>query len=90
MVLSGCSPPQMWVQERLPLARSTEHGTDLPSVQRLAKRNEVSLGAVLAPTTLNSPFGATQPMGDPHCDTHPAGRRCRRSWGAMPPAWPRC
>ncbi|XP_064309054.1 spectrin beta chain, erythrocytic isoform X2 [Phalacrocorax carbo] len=31
---------KLWVQERLPLARSTEHGTDLPSVQRLAKRNE--------------------------------------------------
>ncbi|CAM9502832.1 unnamed protein product [Bubo scandiacus] len=30
----------LWVQERLPLARSTEYGTDLPSVQRLAKRNE--------------------------------------------------
>uniref|UniRef100_A0A663FIN8 Spectrin beta chain n=1 Tax=Aquila chrysaetos chrysaetos TaxID=223781 RepID=A0A663FIN8_AQUCH len=30
----------LWVQERLPLARSTEHGSDLPSVQRLAKRNE--------------------------------------------------
>ncbi|KAM9223528.1 spectrin beta chain, erythrocytic-like [Leptosomus discolor] len=30
----------LWVQERLPLARSTEHGTDLPSVQRLSKRNE--------------------------------------------------
>ncbi|XP_059681849.1 spectrin beta chain, erythrocytic [Gavia stellata] len=30
----------LWVQERLPLARSTEHGTDLPSVQRLAKRNQ--------------------------------------------------
>ncbi|NWW97860.1 SPTB1 protein, partial [Caloenas nicobarica] len=30
----------MWVQERLPLARSTEHGTDLPSMQRLARRNE--------------------------------------------------
>ncbi|NXI46190.1 SPTB1 protein, partial [Galbula dea] len=30
----------MWVQERLPLAKSTEHGTDLPSVQRLTKRNE--------------------------------------------------
>ncbi|NXF54560.1 SPTB1 protein, partial [Oceanites oceanicus] len=30
----------LWVQERLPLAKSTEHGTDLPSVQRLAKRNE--------------------------------------------------
>ncbi|XP_069713311.1 spectrin beta chain, erythrocytic [Phaenicophaeus curvirostris] len=30
----------LWVQERLPLARLTEHGTDLPSVQRLAKRNE--------------------------------------------------
>ncbi|XP_075019574.1 spectrin beta chain, erythrocytic isoform X2 [Calonectris borealis] len=30
----------LWAQERLPLARSTEHGTDLPSVQRLAKRNE--------------------------------------------------
>uniref|UniRef100_A0A8C8AIR1 Spectrin beta chain n=1 Tax=Otus sunia TaxID=257818 RepID=A0A8C8AIR1_9STRI len=30
----------LWVQERLPLVRSTEHGTDLPSVQRLAKRNE--------------------------------------------------
>ncbi|NXW55501.1 SPTB1 protein, partial [Eurystomus gularis] len=29
-----------WVQERLPLARSAEHGTDLPSVQRLTKRNE--------------------------------------------------
>ncbi|NXD87920.1 SPTB1 protein, partial [Halcyon senegalensis] len=34
----------LWVQERLPLARSTEHGTDLPSVQRLTKRNEVSPG----------------------------------------------
>ncbi|KAM9278608.1 spectrin beta chain, erythrocytic [Morus bassanus] len=31
---------KLWVQERLPLARSTEHGTDLPSVQHLAKRNE--------------------------------------------------
>ncbi|XP_071618431.1 spectrin beta chain, erythrocytic [Heliangelus exortis] len=30
----------LWVQERLPLATSTEHGTDLPSVQRLTKRNE--------------------------------------------------
>ncbi|NXX99778.1 SPTB1 protein, partial [Centropus bengalensis] len=30
----------LWVQERLPLVRSTEHGTDLQSVQRLAKRNE--------------------------------------------------
>ncbi|XP_053923064.1 spectrin beta chain, erythrocytic isoform X1 [Cuculus canorus] len=30
----------LWVQERLPLARSTEHGTDLQSVQCLAKRNE--------------------------------------------------
>ncbi|NXP71229.1 SPTB1 protein, partial [Ramphastos sulfuratus] len=30
----------LWVQERLPLARSMEHGTDLPSVQRLTKRNE--------------------------------------------------
>ncbi|XP_021258299.1 spectrin beta chain, erythrocytic isoform X2 [Numida meleagris] len=30
----------LWVQERMPWARSTEHGTDLQSVQRLAKRNE--------------------------------------------------
>ncbi|NWZ81052.1 SPTB1 protein, partial [Poecile atricapillus] len=30
----------LWVQERLSLARSTDHGTDLPSVQRLTKRNE--------------------------------------------------
>ncbi|NXA14839.1 SPTB1 protein, partial [Sapayoa aenigma] len=30
----------LWVQERLSLVRSTDHGTDLPSVQRLAKRNE--------------------------------------------------
>ncbi|NXH18808.1 SPTB1 protein, partial [Bucco capensis] len=30
----------LWVQERLPLARSTEHGTDLLSVLRLTKRNE--------------------------------------------------
>ncbi|NXH58700.1 SPTB1 protein, partial [Rhabdornis inornatus] len=30
----------LWVQERLSLARSTDHGTDLPSLQRLTKRNE--------------------------------------------------
>ncbi|NXQ30314.1 SPTB1 protein, partial [Alaudala cheleensis] len=30
----------LWVQERLSLAKSTDHGTDLPSVQRLTKRNE--------------------------------------------------
>ncbi|KAI1232632.1 Spectrin beta chain, partial [Lamprotornis superbus] len=36
----GCSFLQLWVQERLSLARSTDHGTDLPSVQRLTKRNE--------------------------------------------------
>ncbi|XP_042641312.1 spectrin beta chain, erythrocytic isoform X2 [Tyto alba] len=30
----------LWVRERLPLVTSTEHGTDLPSVQRLTKRNE--------------------------------------------------
>ncbi|CAN8214550.1 unnamed protein product [Coccothraustes coccothraustes] len=30
----------LWVQERLSLARSTDHGTDLQSVQRLTKRNE--------------------------------------------------
>ncbi|NWV33603.1 SPTB1 protein, partial [Grantiella picta] len=30
----------LWVQERLSLARSTDYGTDLPSVQRLTKRNE--------------------------------------------------
>ncbi|XP_063014503.1 spectrin beta chain, erythrocytic [Melospiza melodia melodia] len=30
----------LWVQERLSLARSTDHGTDLASVQRLTKRNE--------------------------------------------------
>ncbi|KAJ7416073.1 Spectrin beta chain, erythrocytic [Willisornis vidua] len=30
----------LWVQERLSLVKSTDHGTDLPSVQRLAKRNE--------------------------------------------------
>lgn len=50
-VLIGCCHLQLWVQERLPLARSTEHGTDLPSVQRLAKRNEVSVGAGKAPIT---------------------------------------
>uniref|UniRef100_A0A8U7P461 Spectrin beta chain n=1 Tax=Corvus moneduloides TaxID=1196302 RepID=A0A8U7P461_CORMO len=38
--LTGCSFLQLWVQERLSLARSTDHGTDLPSVQRLTKRNE--------------------------------------------------
>uniref|UniRef100_A0A8D2MJV0 Nucleoporin 160 n=1 Tax=Zonotrichia albicollis TaxID=44394 RepID=A0A8D2MJV0_ZONAL len=30
----------LWVQERLSLARSTDHGTNLASVQRLTKRNE--------------------------------------------------
>ncbi|KAM6275011.1 spectrin beta chain, erythrocytic [Porphyrio hochstetteri] len=30
----------LWVQERLLLTRSTDHGTDLPSIQRMTKRNE--------------------------------------------------
>ncbi|NXV72256.1 SPTB1 protein, partial [Atlantisia rogersi] len=30
----------LWVQERLPLARSMDHGTNLPSIQRMTKRNE--------------------------------------------------
>ncbi|KGL81922.1 Spectrin beta chain, erythrocytic, partial [Tinamus guttatus] len=30
----------LWVQERLPRARSTDHGTDLQTVQRLMKKNE--------------------------------------------------
>ncbi|POI25971.1 hypothetical protein CIB84_010279, partial [Bambusicola thoracicus] len=30
----------LWVQERMPWARSTENGTNLQTVQRLAKRNE--------------------------------------------------
>ncbi|XP_064369425.1 spectrin beta chain, erythrocytic isoform X2 [Dromaius novaehollandiae] len=30
----------LWVQERLPRARSTDHGTDLQTVQRLMKRNQ--------------------------------------------------
>jgi len=42
-VLSRCSCPQLWVQERMPWAKSTETGTNLQTVQRLAKRNEVSV-----------------------------------------------
>ncbi|NXD18393.1 SPTB2 protein, partial [Nothocercus nigrocapillus] len=30
----------LWVQERLPRARSTDHGTNLQTVQRLMKKNE--------------------------------------------------
>uniref|UniRef100_A0A8B9PHB0 Spectrin beta chain n=1 Tax=Apteryx owenii TaxID=8824 RepID=A0A8B9PHB0_APTOW len=30
----------LWVQERLPRARSTDHGTDLQTVQRLMKKNQ--------------------------------------------------
>lgn len=42
-MLSRRSCPQLWVQERMPWARSTENGTNLQTVQRLAKRNEVSV-----------------------------------------------
>lgn len=56
--LSGCSFLQLWVQERLSLARSTDHGTDLPSVQRLTKRNEVSLGTAATATIPSGPLGS--------------------------------
>lgn len=42
-MLSRRSCPQLWVQERMPWAKSTENGTNLQTVQRLAKRNEVSV-----------------------------------------------
>lgn len=32
---------QLWVKERMPLATSTDHGKDLPSVQLLIKKNQV-------------------------------------------------
>lgn len=36
---------QLWVNERMPLAVSTDHGKDLPSVQLLIKKNQVGVGA---------------------------------------------
>lgn len=32
---------QLWVTERMPLATSTDHGKDLPTVQLLIKKNQV-------------------------------------------------
>lgn len=32
---------QLWVKERMPLADSTDHGKDLPTVQLLIKKNQV-------------------------------------------------
>uniref|UniRef100_A0A674J021 Spectrin beta chain n=1 Tax=Terrapene triunguis TaxID=2587831 RepID=A0A674J021_9SAUR len=37
---SSASVLQLWVQERLPLARSTDHGTNLQTVQLLTKKNQ--------------------------------------------------
>lgn len=45
----GCHPlspalwsPQLWVEERLPLAQSTDYGTNLQTVQLFMKKNQVS------------------------------------------------
>lgn len=38
--------------------KSTDHGTDLPSVQRLTKRNEVSLGTAATATILGGPLAS--------------------------------
>uniref|UniRef100_A0A452I1I2 PH domain-containing protein n=1 Tax=Gopherus agassizii TaxID=38772 RepID=A0A452I1I2_9SAUR len=37
---SSASVLQLWVQERLPLAKSTDHGTNLQTVQILMKKNQ--------------------------------------------------
>lgn len=37
-----CVCPQLWIQERLPMATSQEHGTSLQAVQQLMKKNQVS------------------------------------------------
>lgn len=49
---------QLWVQERLPLATSTDHGTNLQAVQLLMKKNQVSLSIrhwVLVPASRSKP-----------------------------------
>lgn len=35
-------------------------------------------------------LGGSRGVGEPRRDHLPPCRRCRRSWMAMPPAWPRC
>lgn len=40
-VLFICFFSQLWVKERMPLATSTDHGKDLPTVQLLIKKNQV-------------------------------------------------
>lgn len=37
-----CSVFQLWVQERMAVATSTEHGHNLQTVQLLIKKNQVS------------------------------------------------
>lgn len=36
-----CVCSQLWIQERLPMATSQEHGTSLQAVQQLMKKNQV-------------------------------------------------
>lgn len=38
---------QLWVKERMPLASSTDHGKDLPTVQLLIKKNQVQFFSAL-------------------------------------------
>lgn len=46
---------QLWVKERMPLASSTDHGKDLPTVQLLIKKNQVQLPPPKH-TLSNAPF----------------------------------
>lgn len=42
--------PQLWVEERLPLAQSVDYGTNLQTVQLFMKKNQVSLPHLVSPT----------------------------------------
>lgn len=55
---ASCSP-QLWVEERLPLAQSADYGTNLQTVQLFMKKNQVSL---ISPVHL-SMLGPGWPLG---------------------------
>lgn len=77
--------PQLWVKERRPLAVSTDHGKDLPSVQLLIKKNQVGSGGPLR-CGRGSGHGRTPRLASPS----PSCRRCRRSCRATSREWRSC
>ncbi|NWX17762.1 SPTB1 protein, partial [Aegotheles bennettii] len=73
----------LWVQERLPLARSTEHGTDLPSVQRLTKRNETLQKELSGHAPRLAEVLSRAEVLEPSAELEPRVRELRELWETL-------